>query len=65
MRVETVNNRQFLLQKFKEMFPGLYKDGMTISEANDILIINPTPGKRGARYYFNFYPNGRWKLRYE
>ena len=54
------------LESFKSMFPGLYRDGMTVTEVRgDVLIINPTPGKRGRKYTYILRPDGTWHLSYE
>ena len=63
--MQILTKRQSLLEKFKKLFPDIYKDGMTVSEADGTLIINPTPGKRGKRYYFKYKQDARWELKYE
>lgn len=62
---QRMTRREYLLAKFKELFPGVYKDGMAVSENTDNAIwINPTPGKRGKRYLFVYRPGGSYELKY-
>lgn len=59
------DKRSMLLSKFKSLFPDTYKDGMTVSEIDGTLVVNPDPGKRTARYYFKFISERKWELKYE
>ena len=57
---------KLILEKFKELFPNLVTDTMTVREfSKDFIIINPVAGKRGRKYTFVLRRDGSWDLSYD
>lgn len=60
------NRGKTILERFKELFPDMWKDNMRIREIYpNTIILDPAVGIRSRVYRFTLNNSGTWELKYE